>query len=227
MVLLPYKDRKSAGDKLAHALESYRGRRGLLVVGLLRGGVPVAARIAEALNVSLDVMIVRKLGTPGHEELAMGAIASGGIRVVNDEVVRYMRIDEETVESVAARESEELERREKMYRRKYKRISLKNRVVVLVDDGLATGTTMMAAVQAARQEGASMLIVAVPVAPKDTIHALSRFADEIICLKTPEPFSGVGMWYVNFTQTTDDEVIELLRQARSRMQKPKSNKTSL
>lgn len=227
MVLLPYKDRKSAGDQLAHALESYRGHPGLLVVGLLRGGVPVAARVAEALGAPLDVMLVRKLGTPGQEELAMGAIASGGVRVVNEEVVMYMNIDEQTLESVAATESKDLERREKVYRQKCKRISLKRRTVVLVDDGLATGTTMMAAVQAARQEGASMLIVAVPVAPKDTVHALYQFADKIICLKAPEPFTGVGVWYVNFTQTTDDEVIELLRQARSRMSKPKSNKTSL
>lgn len=217
MVLLPFKDRNSAGDQLAHVLESYRGRTGLLVVGLPRGGVPVAARIAEELDVALDVMVVRKLGTPGHEELAMGAIASGGVRVLNDEIVRYMDIDEQTIEMVTAREGEELERRERVYRQKHKKINLKDRSIILVDDGLATGTTMMAAVQSARHEGAMRLIVAVPVAPKDTINALYNAADEIVCLKTPEPFSGVGTWYVDFNQTSDEEVMALLKEARNRM----------
>ncbi|HKI44682.1 MAG TPA: phosphoribosyltransferase family protein [Balneolales bacterium] len=217
MVLLPFKDRNSAGDQLAHVLGSYRGRAGLLVVGLPRGGVPVAARVAEQLDVALDVMVVRKLGTPGHEELAMGAIASGGVRVINDEIVGYMDIDQETIEIVTAREREELERRERVYRRKYKKINLEDRNVILVDDGLATGTTMMAAVQSARHEGASTLIVAVPVAPQDTINALYNAADEVVCLKTPEPFSGVGMWYDDFCQTSDEEVMALLKKARYRM----------
>jgi predicted phosphoribosyltransferase len=217
MVLLPFKDRNSAGDQLARVLEPYRGRTGLLVVGLPRGGVPVAARIAEQLDVALDVIVVRKLGTPGHEELAMGAIASGGIRVLNDEIVRYMDIDEDTIEMITARESVELERRERIYRRKHKKINMEDRSVILVDDGLATGTTMMAAVQSARHEGASTLIVAVPVAPQDSINALYYAADEVVCLKTPDPFSGVGIWYVDFSQTSDEEVMALLKRARYRM----------
>lgn len=221
MVHLPFKDRNSAGDELARVLASYRGRAGLLVVGLPRGGVPVAARIAEQLDVALDVMVVRKLGTPGHVELAMGAIASGGVQVLNDEIVRFMHIDEETIQMVIAREQEELKRRERVYRQKHKKINLKNRSVILVDDGLATGTTMMAAVESARHEGASMLTVAVPVAPQDTINTLYSVVDEVVCLKTPEPFSGVGIWYADFRQTTDEEVVELLQRARSRIAKIK------
>lgn len=212
---MPFKDRKNAGIKLAHALKSYQDRPDVVVVGLSCGGVPVAAQVAEILRVPLDIMVVRKLGTPGHEELAMGAIATGGIQVLNEEVVGALDIDNETIAGVAERQRIELERREFFYRGKHDRISLKNCTVILVDDGLATGTTMLAALKAAQMKGASMLVVAVPVAPPDTVHLLRHAADDVICLKTPVTFSGVGMWYANFSQVTDEEVVELLEHVRS------------
>ncbi len=219
MVRLPFKNRKSAGNLLAQALSAYRDRQDLVVLALPRGGVPVGAKVAEAMDAPLDVMIVRKLGTPGQEELAMGAIASGGIRVLNEELVTFAGIDQETIDEVSTLEQKELERQEKIYRGGRARVDLEGQTVLLVDDGLATGTTMRAAVQATRAEGAAVIVVAIPVAPPDTIEQLYNIADDVVCLQSPEPFGGVGLWYLDFRQTTDQEVIDLLYSARTRSYK--------
>jgi putative phosphoribosyl transferase len=186
------------------------------VLGLPRGGVPVAFEIAMALDVPLDVFIVRKLGLPGHEEFGIGAIASGDVRVVDEAVLRTYDVDLETLERITARERLELERREQLYRDDRPLPTIEDRVVILVDDGLATGSTMRAAIAALRRRRPSKIVVAVPVGARETCAAMARLADEVVCLKTPDPFYAVGMWYDDFEQTADAEVHELLERAAVR-----------
>jgi len=209
----PFRDRREGGAALATKLAQYAGRPDVIVLALPRGGVPVAHEVATSLGVPLDVFLVRKLGTPGHRELAMGAIASGGVRVLNDEVVRWYGIPEGAINAVARTEQVELERREREYRRDRPPRDLGGLIVILVDDGLATGSTMRAAVEAVRLHKPSRVVVAVPVAAAETCREFRARADEIVCAKTPEPFSAVGQWYIDFSQTTDDEVRALLEDA--------------
>jgi putative phosphoribosyl transferase len=213
---LPFANREEAGALLADRLAEYAGRDDVIVVALPRGGVPVGFEIAERLGVTLDVIIVRKLGVPGHEELAMGAVASGALRVVNQDVVELARIDEATIDAVANTELRELARRETAYREGRAKASLADRIVILVDDGLATGSTMRVAIQAARRERPQRVVVAVPVAAPETCDALSAEADEMICLYTPDPLYAVGLWYTNFSQTGDEEVVRLLHESATR-----------
>ena len=208
-----FPNRIEAGRLLAEKLEKYADRSDVIVLGLPRGGVPVANEVAERLRVPLDVFIVRKLGVPGFEELAAGAIASGGVRVLNEDVVRAIPHADQAIEAVTARESAELERREETYREGRPAPELRDRIVILVDDGLATGATMRAAVKALRQQGAAKIVVAVPVGPPDTYHEIEEQADETICLSTPEFFQAVGQYYDDFSQTTDEDVRELLVRA--------------
>jgi len=205
-----FRDRREAGRSLGTALQKYAGREDVVVLALPRGGVPVAYEVARMLDAPLDLFLVRKLGTPGHHELAMGAIASGGVRVLNDDVVKWYGISEDEIEAVAHEESRELQRREAAYREGREPASLEGRSVILVDDGLATGSTMRAAVKAVKLRQPSRVVVAVPVGARDTCDELGAIADEVICLGTPEPFSAVGQWYLDFSQTTDDEVRQLL-----------------
>lgn len=205
-----FRDRADAGRQLAQRLRDYAGRDDVLVLALPRGGVPVAYEVAAALDVPLDVFLVRKLGVPGQEELAMGAIASGGVRVLNDHVVRTLGISEEEIDRVAVQEQRELERRERAYRKGRPPPELRDRTVILIDDGLATGSTMRAAIDAVRQQRAREVIVAVPVAAVSTCEEFRREVDDIVCAQTPEPFYAVGLWYEDFSQTTDEEVYELL-----------------
>jgi predicted phosphoribosyltransferase len=209
-----FADRFDAGRRLAESLAAYRGRDDVVVLGLPRGGVPVAAEVARALAAPLDVFLVRKLGLPGHEELAMGAIASGGVRVVNDEVVGALQVPVEMLDRAAARESGERERRERAYRGDLPAQDFTGKVVVLVDDGLATGSTMRAAVRALRGLDPERIVVAVPVAAPPTCEQLRTEADEVVCVLTPDPFRAVGVWYDDFAQTDDDEVRALLDAAR-------------
>jgi len=211
-----FHDRADAGRALAKQLDGYAGRDDVVVLALPRGGVPVGYHVAEALGAPLDIFVVRKLGTPGHRELAMGAIASGGVRVLNDDVVRWLNIRPEQIESVAREEEQELIRREAAYKAGRPPVSLKDRVVILVDDGLATGSTMKAAVQAVKQHGPSRVIVAVPVGAPETCRDLREYADDVVCASMPERFSAVGQWYERFDQTSDDEVRELLTRAAER-----------
>src|SRR6266487_1235109 len=206
-------NRTEAGRLLAEKLEKYAGRDDVIVLGLPRGGVPVAYEVAKRLHAPLDVFIVRKLGVPGFEELAAGAIASGGVRVLNQDVMRAIPYADEAIEAVTAKETAELERREQLYREGRPPPELRDQIVILVDDGLATGATMRAAVKALRQQGAAKIVVAVPVAPPDTCHELEERADETICLSTPEFFQAVGQYYEDFSQTSDEDVRELLSQA--------------
>jgi predicted phosphoribosyltransferase len=208
----PFRDRIEGGELLADSLASYRDRDDVIVLALPRGGVPVAAQISARLHVPLDVFVVRKLGVPGHEELAMGAIASGGVRLVNDEVVGPLGIPPNVIDSVANSEQIELERREQLYRGRRAPLGLAGKTVILVDDGLATGSTMRAAVIAVRQQQPARVIVAVPVGAPETCDLLSREADEVVCVRMPDPFIAVGLWYRDFTPTTDREVRTLLGQ---------------
>ena len=211
--MLPFRDRDAAGRHLGRAVAERIGNRDdVIVLGLPRGGVPVAARVAEALSAELDVFIVRKLGVPGHEELAMGAIASGGVRVLNRDVLDAMGISLRTVDGVAEREQRELERRERAYRGARPPLDVTGKTVVIVDDGLATGSTMRAAVNALHNMEPRAVIVAVPNGAKSTCDEFRRdpAVDEIVCLSAPEQFQAVGLWYENFDQTSDDEVHELL-----------------
>jgi putative phosphoribosyl transferase len=208
-----FRDRRDAGRQLAEELKAYTNRPEVLVFVLPRGGVPVAFEVAHALHAPLDIFLVRKLGVPGHEELAMGAIASGGVRVLNEEVVRTLGIHEQTIERVAAAEQRTLEERERAYRGERPRPVVRGRIVLLVDDGLATGATMRAAVVALRQQEPKRIVVAVPVAAVDTCTELKAEVDEIVCAVTPEQFVAVGQWYQDFSQTTDEEVCELLERA--------------
>jgi putative phosphoribosyl transferase len=214
--MIRFKNRSEAGRFLAEQLSAYANRPDTLVLALPRGGVPVAYEVAKALGAPLDVFLVRKLGLPGHEELAMGAIATGGVRVLNPEVVEYLRIPEEVIDEVTARERLELERRERLYREGRPALSPRGRVVILVDDGLATGSTMLAAVLALRQQQPASIVVAVPVAAKQTCEELRTVADEVVCAVTPDPFYAVGLWYEDFAQTTDEEVRELLARAENK-----------
>jgi predicted phosphoribosyltransferase len=208
-----FANRRHAGQVLARALAGYAKQPGVIVLALPRGGVPVAHEVARALHAPLDVFIVRKLGVPGHEEYAMGAIATGGVRVMNDDVVRRMRIPDDAIASVARAEQQELERRERLYRGAREPLDVHGRTVILVDDGLATGYTMRAAVKALRRQRPSRLVVAVPTAAAETCQDLRAEADEVVCATTPEPFRAVGLWYEDFSQTSDEEVRELLAQA--------------
>src|SRR5687767_614756 len=206
-----FADRIEAGRFLAEELDTYRGRDDVIVLALPRGGVPVGAVIAEYLHVPLDIFLVRKLGFPGHEEFAIGAIASGGVRVLNPAALQTEHVSAEEIDLIAAREPMELERREEEYRGDRPHPKLEGKITVLVDDGLATGSTMRAAVAALRQQNPARIIVAVPVASADACELLSREADEVVCASTPEPFHAVGLWYENFAQTSDEEVKELLQ----------------
>ncbi|MDB6148018.1 MAG: putative phosphoribosyl transferase [Spartobacteria bacterium] len=208
-----FRDRTEAGRRLADRLEKYAGRDDVIVLGLPRGGVPVAYEIARRLHLPLDVFIVRKLGVPGFEELAVGAIASGGVRVLNQDVIRALPNADEMIEAVTATQRTELERREKLYRDNQPFPDLRTRTVILVDDGLATGATMRAAVAALRQCGAARIVVAVPVGAPDTCREFENEVDETICVLAPEYFHAVGQFYQDFSQTSDEEVRELLARA--------------
>ncbi|MHB0875638.1 MAG: phosphoribosyltransferase [Anaerolineae bacterium] len=208
-----YRDRSHAGQELAKRLATYANRPDVLVLGLPRGGIPVAYEVAKGLAAPLDVFVVRKLGVPGQEELAMGAIAPGGVRVLNEEVVGSLNLSDDVIDAVAARERLELERREREYRDDKPPIDAHGRIVILVDDGLATGATMRAAAAAIRRQSPAKLVVAVPVAAAETCYALRREVDEIICNLTPDVFYAVGLWYEDFSQTSDREVRELLDRA--------------
>lgn len=205
-----FADRRDAGLELAAQLQQFKDRPDVVVLGLPRGGVPVAHAVAHALRAPLDVFLVRKLGVPGHQELAMGAIASGGVRVLNDDVVRWYKLSDEAIAAVTREEQVELERRERIYRTARAPFDLTQRIVLLVDDGLATGSTMKAAVQAVRRLEPARVVVAVPVGASESCRELAALADEVVCARTPDPFSAVGLWYRDFAQTTDDEVRELL-----------------
>jgi predicted phosphoribosyltransferase len=208
-----FRDRADAGRALAARLGHYANRPDVLVLALPRGGVPVAYEVARALGAPLDVFLVRKLGVPGQEELAMGAIASGGVRVLNDEVVRLLQIPDEVIDAVAESQGRELERRARAYRDDRPPPEVRGRTVILIDDGLATGSSMRAAIAALRQQRPARLVVAVPVAAASTAEELRAEVDDLVCVATPEPFYAVGSWYEDFAQTGDDEVHALLEHA--------------
>ena len=208
-----FRNRRDAGQWLAADLRAFAGRTDVIVLALPRGGVPVGYEVAATLGAPLDVFVVRKLGLPGHEELAMGALASGGVRVLDEELIRVARVSPAEVSRVTAAEQAELERRERRYRGDRPFPDLRGKTAILVDDGLATGSTMRAAVTALRIEGPTRIVVAVPVAASETCEALKTLADDVICAVTPEPFHAVGLWYDDFSQTTDDEVRELLERS--------------
>ncbi|MGZ5142993.1 MAG: phosphoribosyltransferase [Burkholderiales bacterium] len=207
-----FKDRTHAGRVLAEKLKHYRDNPDVVVLALPRGGVPVAFEVAQALHAPLDVFIVRKLGVPGHEEYAMGAIATGGVRVLNPDLAGM--IPSSAIDAVGAREQQELERRERLYRGDRPPLQIEGRIVILVDDGLATGSTMRAAVAAIRKQNPKRIVVAVPVAAPETCDEFRAEVDEVICASTPEPFRAVGLWYDNFDQTSDEEVHALLDAVR-------------
>lgn len=209
----PFLDRRDAGRELTEKLRGYAGRHDVVVLALPRGGVPVAFEIAKALRAPLDVFVVRKLGVPGQEELAMGAIASGGIRDINEDVMRQLRIPARIIEAVAQKEEHELRRRESEYRDGRAAQDVCGKLVILVDDGLATGSSMRAAALALKKKEPSRIVVAVPVAPRETCAEFESIVDEIICAITPKPFRAVGEWYEDFSQTTDEEVRTLLKQS--------------
>ncbi|HZA28009.1 MAG TPA: phosphoribosyltransferase [Gammaproteobacteria bacterium] len=208
-----FRDRRDAGRQLAEKLSAYANRPDVLVLGLPRGGVPVAYEVAKVLNAPLDVFLVRKLGVPGHEELAMGAIASGSVRVLNKNVVQSLRLSDQTIEAVAAAEQRTLVRRERVYRGDRPRLAVRDQTVILVDDGLATGATMRAAVVALRQQQPRRIVVAVPVAAPETCDEFRAEVDDIVCAITPPLFYAVGLWYQDFSQTSDEEVRALLEHA--------------
>ena len=208
-----YRDRYEAGKFLAGKLTQLANDPSLVVLALPRGGVPVACEVARSLHAPLDVFLVRKLGVPGHEELAMGAITTGGVRVLNNQVVEALGISERKIESVAAREQQELERRERLYRGGRAAPDVRDRTVILADDGIATGTTMRVAIAALRKQHPARLVVAVPVAPRSTCEELKREVEEVICLRSPEEFIAISAWYEDFTQTSHGEVSDLLERA--------------
>jgi putative phosphoribosyl transferase len=215
-LIMSFKNRPDAGRKLAARLKHYAGHEDVLVVALPRGGVPVAYEVAAALDAPMDILLVRKLGVPGHDELAMGAIASGGLRVLNRDVLAHIPDAERVVEQVAKRELRELERREQAYRGVHPPEDLGGKTVILIDDGLATGSSMRAAVAAVKQHQPGRIVVAVPVGAASTCQELSAEVDEVICAVQPDPFLAVGLWYEDFSQTTDEEVRELLHRAHPR-----------
>jgi len=207
-----FRNRSEAGRLLAEKLAHYANEPDVLVFALPRGGVPVAAEVARALGAPLDVFLVRKLGVPGHEELAMGAIASGGVRILNKDVVRNLEIPDERIDAVTAREWDELRRRERDYRDNRPEPDVRGRTVILIDDGLATGSSMRSAVVALRRQEPRRIVVAVPIAAPSTCEEFREEVEEVVCAETPEPFYAVGLWYEDFSQTTDDEVRELLNE---------------
>jgi len=213
--IFPFRDRTEAGRLLAQKLREYASRDDVVVLALPRGGVPVAYEVANTLNVPLDIFLVRKLGLPGNEELAMGAIASGGVRVLNEEVVRALNIPDEIVDEVAEKEERELERREREYRGGRPPVDVRGRTAILIDDGLATGSSMRAAALALRNNQPAQIVVAVPVGAPSTCAEFESEVDKVVCAVTPEPFWGVGQWYRDFSQTSDEEVRDLLRRAAS------------
>jgi putative phosphoribosyl transferase len=208
-----FRDRQDAGRRLARLLRKYAGRTDVIVLALPRGGVPVAFEVARDLKAPLDIFLVRKLGVPGHEELAMGAIASAGTRVLNEDVVRYLQIPDDVIDAVAADEERELERREHAYRNGRAAPRVEGQIVILIDDGLATGSTMRAGAAALRKQNPKRIVVAVPVAPAETCEEFRAEVDEVVCAATPEPFRGVGLWYEDFPQMSDAEVRALLERA--------------
>jgi putative phosphoribosyl transferase len=210
-----FQDRFDAGTTLATQLAAYAGRNDVVVLALPRGGVPVGFEVARALQAPLDVFLVRKLGVPGHEELAMGAIAGGGVQVVNEDVVEALDVPPERIAAVAAAEEQELERRLRAYRSGMPPLDVRGKIAILVDDGLATGSSMRAAVQALRRLDPARIVVAVPTAAAETCERLAAEADEVVCASTPRPFHAVGLSYRDFSQTTDAEVTDLLRRAAS------------
>ena len=217
---MQFANRIEAGRLLAKKLDAYANRPDVVVLALPRGGVPVGYEVARALIAPLDVFLVRKLGVPGHEELAMGAIASGGIRVMNNYVVRSLDISDRLIDEVAAREQRELERRERLYRGSEKPLDVRGRIVIVVDDGLATGSTMTAAVEAIKRMKPSQIIVAAPVAARETCAFFKALVDSTcVCVMSPQPFDGVGRWYEHFSQTTDEEVCRLLKLAKQFLRK--------
>jgi putative phosphoribosyl transferase len=209
-VFTGFADRAEGGHRLAEALKHHRRRAETIVVALPRGGVVTGAAIAEDLELPLDVLIVRKLGTPGHEELAMGAIGPGGIRVLNEDVIAALRVPATTVDAATRREQDELERRERLYRGNRPPLQVAGRTVIVVDDGLATGSTMSAAVAVLRRHEPERIVLAVPVAPMDTLERFRPVVDELVYLEAPEPFQAVGCWYADFAQVDDEEVIRTL-----------------
>lgn len=209
-----FANRQEAGRLLALQLLSYRPVPGLLVLGLPRGGVPVAFEVARELNAEFDVFTVRKLGVPAQPELAMGAIATGGVRVLNPEVIEPLLISDEVIDAVTRREQAELQRREKLYRQTHLPLDLAGRTLILVDDGIATGSTMLAAIEAAKSARPLKVVVAAPVAAMDTLHKLRSSADDVVVLDTPEPFFGVGQWYTDFSEVSDKEVRNLLHRSQ-------------
>nr|WP_223194067.1 phosphoribosyltransferase [Pseudomonas umsongensis] len=209
-------NRAEAGRRLVEPLLKYANRPDVIILALPRGGVPVAYEVATALDVRLDLMLVRKLGVPSHPEFAMGAIASGGVQILNDDALRAHPIDRASFEAVVAREALELSRREKAYRGDRPPPQLKDQVVILVDDGLATGSSMMAAIHAVRMQAPERIVVAVPVAPRETVEDLSMQVDEVICPLIPEWMMSIGYWYLDFSQTSDEEVIDLMQRAWQR-----------
>jgi predicted phosphoribosyltransferase len=212
-----FRDRRDAGRRLADKLAAYVNRPDVIVLALPRGGVPVAYEVARRLVAPMDVFVVRKLGVPGYEELAMGAVATGGVRVLNDQLVEHLGIPDQMIDAVASRERQELARRERLYRGSRSPPDVRGRTVILVDDGLATGATMFAAIEALRNQNPARIVVAVPTASPDTCEEMKQKADEVICAITPEPFHAVGRWYRDFSQTTDEEVAALLAQPRPAM----------
>ncbi len=214
---IPFRDRADAGRQLAAYLSHYLGRADVLVLGLPRGGMPVAAEVAAALHAPLDAFLVRKLGVPGHEELAMGAIASGGLRVLNEDTIHELRIPSAAIDAIELRERGELARRERLYRGARARPHIADRIVILVDDGLATGSTMRAGALALRESNPVWLVSAVPVAARSVCDAMTEVVDEMVCAETPDPFYAVGLWYDDFGQTSDDEVRGHLARAERRM----------
>lgn len=212
-----FADRADGGHRLAEALKHYGGKPSTIVIGLPRGGVITGAAIADDLGLPLDVLVVRKLGTPGHEELAMGAIGPGGVRVLNDDVVASLRIPAAMIDAETRRERVELERRERLYRGNQPPLDFAGKTVVVVDDGLATGSTMLAAIAVIRQHKPARVVLAVPVAPMDTLGRFRLVVDELVYLETPEPFMALGYWYVDFAQVADEEVVQTLARAHSRI----------
>jgi len=209
-----FTNRQEAGRVLAEHLEKYADREDVIVLGVPRGGVPVAFEVAAALHVPMDIFVLRKLGVPGHEELAFGAIGSGGVRVLNTDVVNKLGVSEGEIAAATKKETQELERRERLYRGNRPPLNVERYTVILIDDGIATGASLRAAIQAIRKLKPAALVVATPVAPRNTVHSLRHEVDELVCTKIPDPFYGVGQFYEDFSQVSDEEVIELLKRAR-------------
>jgi putative phosphoribosyl transferase len=215
--MTPFKDRRDAGRKLAHKLSAHARGQNTLILALPRGGVPVAYEVALILNIPMDIFIVRKLGLPGREELAIGAIASGGIRILNSDIIRMLSVPEEAINFVSRRELQELQRRERLYRGNRPSPEVRDRTIILIDDGLATGASMRAAVAGVRAQHPARVVVAVPAAAAETCDVFRSEVEEVVCAITPEPFYGVSRWYEDFSQVTDEEVRTLLEEANRQL----------